>query len=137
MAIITNNTLFCKAVDVLKELGSLSEAEFTKKDFEERAYERFRGYTSPSTIFENLRDMGLVTLVRKEDLSIVMDNWGDEQNITMAEYNALPQCVQDALDWNISVRVRHWYKVNHLAMVQEIASRKEQLSKDFRMLDLL
>ena len=34
MAIITNNTLFCKAVDVLKELGSLPEAEFSKKTFQ-------------------------------------------------------------------------------------------------------
>lgn len=137
MAIITNTTLFCNAVDVLKELGSLPEAEFTKKAFEEKAYDRLRGYTSPSTVFENLRDMGLVTLVRKEDLSIVIDNWGDEQNITMAEYNALPQCVQDALDWKISPRVRHWYKVNHLAMVQEIACRKAQLNKEFCMLNSL
>lgn len=137
MAIITNNTLFCKAVDILKELGSLSEAEFTKKTFELMATPHLYGYTSPSTVFENLRDMGLITLVRKEDLSIVVDKLGDEQNITMAEYNALPQCVQDALDWKISPRVRHWYKVNFLAIAQEIALRKEQLSKDFRMLDLL
>ena len=137
MAIITNATLFCKAVAVLKELGSLPEAEFTKKTFEERAYDSLRGYTSPSTVFENLRDMGLVTLVRKEDLSIVVDNYGDEQDITMEAYNALPQCVQNALDWEISPRVRHWYKVNHLAMVQEIACRKKQLMEEFRMLDLL
>lgn len=137
MAIITNNTLFCKAVDVLKELGSLPEAEFSKKTFELMATPHLYGYTSPSTVFENLRDMGLITLVRKEDLSIVVDNYGDEQDITMEEYNALPQCVQNALDWKISPRVRHWYRVNHLAVAQEIEARKAQLKKEFCVLDSL
>ena len=137
MAIITNTTLFCKAVGVLKELGSLPEAEFTKKDFEEKAYDRLRGYTSPSSVFENLRDMGLVTLVRKEDISVIIDDWGEPMDITAVQYKNLPECVKDSLHWEVSPRVRHWYKVNFLAMAQAIAERKEQLSKEFDLLNSL
>lgn len=137
MSTITNNILFCKAVTVLKELGSLSEAEFTKKDFEERAYGRFRGYTSPSTVFENLREMGLVTLVRKEDISVITDDWGEQMDITAVQYENLPECVKDSLHWEVSPRVRHWYKVNFLAMAQAIADRKTALSKEFDLLNSL
>ena len=137
MAIITNNTLFCKAVDVLKELGSLPEAEFTKKTFELMATPHLYGYTSPSTVFETLRGMGLVTLVRKEDISVIIDDWGEPMDITAVQYKNLPECVKDSLHWEVSPRVRHWYKVNFLAMAQAIAERKEQLSKEFDLLNSL
>lgn len=137
MAIITDNTLFFKTVTALKELGALPGLEFTKKAFEKQASPHLYGYTSPAVLFEHLRDMGLVTLVRKEDLSIVMDRWGDEQNITLAQYEALPMCVQDALDWKVSPRVRHWYKVDFLAIAQEVANRKKALMKDFDLLNSL
>lgn len=137
MSTITNNTLFYKAVTVLEELNSLPGTEFTKKAFEQLATPSLKGYTSPSSVFETLREMGLVTLVRKEDFSIVKNEYGYEQDITKAEYEALPMCVKSALNWEFSPRVRNWYKVNILAIGKEVATRKEQLSKDFRMLDLL
>lgn len=133
--IANNNTLFCKTVEVLKDLGSIPDAEFTKKAFEEKARSVF--YASPSNVFETLRRMGLVTLVRKEDISVVTDHWGEQMDITAVQYKNLPECVKDSLHWEVSPRVRHWYKVNFLAIAQEIARRKEQLSKEFDLLNSL
>lgn len=137
MSTITNNTLFCKAVTALKELGSLPDVEFTKKTFELMATPHLYGYTSPSTVFETLREMGLVTLVRKEDISVIIDDCGEPMDITVVQYKNLPECVKDSLHWEVSPRVRHWYKVNFLAMAQAIAERKEQLSKEFDLLNSL
>ena len=137
MSTITNNILFCKAVTALKELGSTPDLEFTKKTFELIATPHLRGYTSPSTVFETLRGMGLVTLVRKEDISVVTDHWGEPMDITAVQYENLPECVKDSLHWEVSPRVRHWYKVNFLAMAQAIADRKTALSKEFDLLNSL
>lgn len=137
MSTITNNILFCKAVTALKELGSLPDVEFTKKTFELMATPHLYGYTSPSTVFETLREMGLVTLVRKEDISVIIDDCGEPMDITVVQYKNLPECVKDSLHWEVSPRVRHWYKVNFLAMAQAIAERKEQLSKEFDLLNSL
>ena len=137
MSTITNNILFCKAVTVLKELGSLPDVEFTKKTFELMATPHLYGYTSPSTVFETLREMGLVTLVRKEDISVVIDDWGEQMDITAVQYKNLPECVKDSLHWEVSPRVRHWYKVNFLAMAQAVAERKEQVSKELDQLNSL
>ena len=127
--------MFFKAVTALKEMPC---GQFTKKDFEKVASPHLIGMTSASTIFESLREMGLVTKVREEDCTIIKDcRWGDPQNITLEEYKALPQCVQDALDWYVCPRVRHWYVVNHLAIAQEIANRKMELSKEFDLLNSL
>ena len=137
MSTITNNTLFFKAVTVLNGLGSLPDVEFTKKAFEQLASPSFKGYTSPSTVFETLRDMGLVTLTRKEDLSIVENGRGCQQDITIEEYEALPMCVKNALNWEVSHKVRNWYVVNRTALAQEIARRKKQLIEELNLLDYL
>ena len=128
------NEVFVHAVIALKEMP---DADFSKKQFEDVAGKYLVGFSSASTIFEHLRSMGLVEMSYQEDMSVVFDRWGDPKELTDVQYNALPDCVRDALNWKISPRCRNWYRVNHLAVAQEIEARKEQLSKDFRMLDLL
>jgi hypothetical protein len=130
-----NTLMFFKAVNALKELPC---GQFSKRQFEQVASRHLVGMSSASSVFENLRDMGLVTKVREEDCSTILDSrWGDEQNITFEQYQALPQCVLNALDWYVCPRVRYWYVVNHLAIAQEIANRKAELSKEFDLLNSL
>ena len=133
---ITNNTLFFKTVTALKEMPC---GEFSKKQYEKVLNQHLCGgfYPLASTLFEHLRMMNFVVLKREEDLSVITDQWGDEMNITKAQYDALPLCVQSALDWKVCPRVRNWYVVNHLAIAQEIANRKMALSKDFDLLNSL
>lgn len=130
-----NTMMFFKAVTALKEMPC---DQFSKRQFEQVASKHLIGMSSASSVFENLRDMGLVTKVREEDCSIILDSrWGGEQSITLEEYQSLPQCVLDALDWYVCHRVRYWYVVNHLAIAQEIANRKAELSKEFDLLNSL
>lgn len=130
-----NTLMFFKAVTALKEMPC---GQFSKRQFEQVASRHLVGMSSASSVFENLRDMGLVTKVKEEDCSIILDSrWGDEQNITIEEYKCLPQCVLNALDWYVCPRVRYLYVVNHLAIAQEIANRKIALSKDFDLLNSL
>ena len=129
------NEFFVKSVKVLKAMPACGE--FSKKHFEQMARPLFVGCTSPSTIFEHLREMGLVVLAHKEDLSIVVDRWGDEQDITFEQYQDLPACVQDALDWDIRPRCRNWYRVDYLALAQMVADRKSQLMAELAVLNSL
>ena len=129
------NEFFVKCVKVLTVMPSCGE--FSKKQFEQMAQPLFVGCTSPSTIFEHLREMGLVVLVRQEDLSVVVDRWGDKIDITKAQYDALPKCVQDALDWDFSPRTRNWYRVDYLALAQMVSDRKSQLMAELAVLNSL
>lgn len=128
--------MFFKAVNALKELPC---GQFSKRQFEQVASRHLVGMSSASSVFENLRELGLVTKIGEEDCSIILDRkWGgEEQNITIEEYKSLPQCVLNALDWYVCPRVRYWYVVNHLAIAQEIANRKAELSKEFDLLNSL
>ena len=129
------NEFFVKSVKVLKAMPTCGD--FSKKQFEQMAHPLFVNCTSPSTIFEHLREMGLVVLAHKEDLSIVVDRWGDEQDITFEQYQDLPACVQDALDWDIRPRCRNWYRVDYLALAQMVSERQMQLSRDLAALNSL
>ena len=128
------NEVFVHAVIALKEMPN---EDFSKKQFEDVAGKYLVGFSSASTIFEHLRSMGLVEMTHQEDMSIVTDRWGDTKELTVVQYNALPDCVRDALDWEVVPRYRNWYRVNHLAVAQEIEARKAQLKKEFCMLDSL
>lgn len=128
------NEVFFKAITALRELPC---GDFSKKQYEMVASKHLCGFTSASSIFESLREMGLVTLAYQEDLSVVTDGWNDVMELTATQYKALPSCVQDALNWKVSPRCRNWYRVNHLALVQEISKRKMQLSKEFDLLNSL
>ena len=128
------NEVFVHAIMGLKEMPN---EDFSKKQFEDVAGKYLVGFSSASTIFEHLRSMGLVEMTHQEDMSVVTDRWGDPKELTCVQYNALPDCVRDALDWKISPRYRNWYRVNHLAVAQEIEARKAQLKKEFCMLDSL
>lgn len=128
------NEVFVHAVIALKEMP---DVDFSKKQFEDVAGKYLVGFSSASTIFEHLRSMGLVEMSYQEDMSVVTDRWGDPKELTGVQYNALPDCVRDALNWKISPRCRNWYRVNHLAVAQEIEARKAQLNKEFCMLNSL
>lgn len=128
------NEVFVHAVIALKEMP---DADFSKKQFEDVAGKYLVGFSSASTIFEHLRSMGLVEMSYQEDMSVVTDRWGDPKELTGVQYNALPDCVRDALNWKISPRCRNWYRVNHLAVAQEIVSRKKQLVEELSLLDSL
>ena len=128
------NEVFVHAIMALKEMPN---EDFSKKQFEDVAGKYLVGFSSASTIFEHLRSMGLVEMTHQEDMSVVTDRWGDPKELTVVQYNALPDCVRDALDWKVVPRYRNWYRVNHLAVAQEIEARKAQLRKEFCMLDSL
>lgn len=128
------NEVFAHAVIALKEMPN---EDFSKKQFEDVAGKYLIGFSSASTIFEHLRSMGLVEMTHQEDMSVVTDRWGDPKELTVVQYNALPDCVRDSLDWKVVPRYRNWYRVNHLAVAQEIEARKAQLKKEFCMLDSL
>lgn len=128
------NEVFVHAVIALKEMPN---EDFSKKQFEDVAGKYLVGFSSASTIFEHLRSMGLVEMTHQEDMSVVTDRWGDPKELTVVQYNALPDCVRDSLDWKVVPRYRNWYRVNHLAVAQEIEARKAQLKKEFCMLDSL
>lgn len=131
------NEFFVKSVKVLRTMPTTSCGEFSKKQFEKVAHPLFIGCTSPSTIFEHLREMGLVILSSKEDLSVIVDRWGDEQDISFEEYNNLPSCVRNALEWDVTPRYRNWYKIDYLALVQMVADRKSKLMFELAELNSL
>lgn len=88
-------------------------------------------------MFEHLRTMNLVVLVRVEDLSYMTDHYGDEQEISISEYEALPECVKMALDWKVCPRVRHWYKVDDAAVQHETNQRKKEVIREYDLLNSL
>ena len=130
---INGNVDFFKCVSTLKAMSATPE--FSKREFVDQSGQLM--LRCPKSMFENLRAMGLVVLVRVEDLSVMEDRWGDEQALSVAEYNALPECVKMALDWKVRPMTRNWYSVDCEAIAREITRRKLELSRGLELLSSL
>lgn len=126
-----NNMIFISAYKTLSNV-SFAHAIFSKAQFDDFA--RAQGCYS-NNLLDTLRDMGVVVLHHKEDCSVIFSNdrWSYNskvEDITIDQYNALPQVVKDSLPWEVQPRVRHWYNVNWLALNGERTRRLGTLEKE-------